>query len=78
MDLAFEPSLASSAFGRFHKLGLNLARLSSSETACRNVRTMVLDVVNGNRFGMSPTESTVSLHVQRDVDQFSGQGGRGK
>jgi hypothetical protein len=31
---------------------------------------MVLDVVNGNRLGMRPTESTVSLYVQKEVDQL--------
>ena len=71
VDLAFEQNFSSSALGRFHKFALNLARLSSNETACRNVRTMVLDVVNGNRLGMIPTESTVSLIVQKEVDQIS-------
>ena len=62
-----EPNLTSSGFGRFHKLALNFARLSSRETACRNVRTMVLDVVNGRRLGIRPTESTVSLQKFKEV-----------
>jgi len=67
LDLDLEPSLTSAALGRFHKLALNFARLSSRETACRNVRTMVLDVVNGSRLGKRPTESTVSLKVRRGL-----------
>lgn len=51
--------------GRFHRLALNFARRSSSDTACRKVRTMVFDVVNGNLFGMMPTESTVSLSKEK-------------
>lgn len=63
-DLEFESVLGSFLClvrGRFQRLALNLARRSSRETACRNVRTMVLDVVNGSLFGTIPTESTVSL-----------------
>ena len=71
VDLAFEQNFSSAALGRFHKFALNLARLSSNETACRNVRTMVLDVVNGKRLGIMPTESTVSLIFQKEVDQIS-------
>ena len=81
VDLALEPNLASSAFGRFHKFALNLARLSSRETACRNVRTMVLDVVNGNRLGTIPTESTVSLLFRKRLISFhvaKARGDRGK
>ena len=59
--LVCSPSLTSSSFGRFHKLALNFARRSSKATACRKVRTIVLDVVNGNLLGIMPTESTVSL-----------------
>ena len=41
--------------------GLNLARRSSKERAWWKVRTMVLDVVNGNVCGIRPTELMVSL-----------------
>ncbi len=58
----FWPSgVGSAGGGLFHKFALNLARRSSRDTACLNVRMMVLDAVKGSRRGISPTEFTVSL-----------------
>jgi len=62
------PSFASTLLGRFHRLILNFARRSSSETACRTVRTIVFEVVNESRSGMIPTESAVSLMVQVSIE----------
>jgi hypothetical protein len=63
------PSVASVALGRFHRFALNLERRSSNETACLNVRTMVLDVVNGSLRGIRPTELTVSLFRLRQLEE---------
>ena len=59
----WKPKVCSTAFGLFQRLALNLARRSSRETACRNVRTIVFEVVKGSRREMIPTEATVSLKI---------------
>lgn len=54
-------SLDSFSLGWFQWFCLNLALRSSKEIACRNILTLVFDIVNGSLRGMRPTELTVSL-----------------
>lgn len=55
------PNSISSWVGRLKKLGLNRTRCSSSARAWRKCLTWVFTVVNGSRFGIIPTDPTVSL-----------------
>lgn len=42
---------------------MNRARCSSRESACRKHLTEILELVKGNRLGITPTEPTVSLSI---------------
>jgi hypothetical protein len=51
--------------GRLKKFGLKRTQWSSTARACRKAFGCVLNVVNGKRLGMMPTDSTVSLVSKR-------------
>lgn len=44
-----------------HRFALNFALRSSRDTACLKYLILLLDIVNGRRCGIKPTEVTVSL-----------------
>ena len=60
MSPAWIPSSVSALVAQLKRFALNLARCSSSETACRNVLIDLLEEVKGNVRGIKPTEQTVS------------------